>query len=560
MKTDRKTDLSLLENAEDGTLNRMTECYAAASDKDKERIYRISEKMYKRKLNTYNRKNKGIVKGVERYNCPKWYKAVMTAAACLVLAGGIAGGGILLFNSSKNVVPQTENENTTNTDISQTTEVTTTAEETEPTQKFRELQLHEVQYADSEEEAEELVNQHMIECKFDERYGVDVEHYVEQLRNSDDLNTLENKSYIYHMMLNSIDYYSTVQGSGTSHGKKFEFKADLVNHKMYSKQIDESDYGTIFREEYFLDEFLYELSSNNSSGGVSSYKKKFLYNYYEDYGECYSEDNYRRVYLTYPESEYIDDSDYCSFGDRKYQFYALAESTLIYPDIYALDKLWDFDSWKINLIEEYNGRECALISGTHKDVMFKMYIDIQTGIMMYYFEDIPAFGGITMNIDKLEVDSPCEITLPDLDGCLYLKDVEGGDTIYATIPFNRLEYPVNENDQTYGSIADYEKLKSKIKSHESMNYENPQTIFEPGGIRNAYFPDLFKVIGDNGKEGYVLTQKCLHSAGLSTYINHPLAVTGYKLEPIEPDTPEFVLEVYESDGITQVDTYTLVCE
>jgi hypothetical protein len=293
--------------------------------------------------------------------------------------------------------------------------------------------------------------------------------------------------------------------------------------------------------------------------GVSSYKKKFLHNYYEDYGECYSEDNYRRVYLTDHKSEYIDDSDYCSFGDRKYQFYGLEEvSTLIFPDTFAIDELWDFDSWKINLIEEYNGRECALISGTHKDVMFKMYIDIQTGIMMYYFKDIPAFGSITMNIDKLEVDSPCEISLPDLDGYLYMKDVEGGDIIYSTIPFNRLEYPVNENDQTYGSIADYEKLKSKIKSYESMNSENPKTIFEPGGIQHAYFPDLLKVIGDNGKEGYVLTQKCLHSAGVSAYINNPVAFTGYELAPLEPDTPEFVLEVYESDGVTQVDTYTLV--
>lgn len=544
MRNNKKSALSLLENAGDESINRMAEHYTAASEKDKERIYRISEKMYKRKK---NKADNSTVRGVERYNRPKWYKPFMTAAACFVLVGALAGGGVLLLHSTRNIVPQNENPDTANTE---TTAPTGTTEQTQ--KQYRELQLHEIIYADSDEEADELAQSHMIECNFDERYGVDVDHYVEQLKNADDLNTLENKSYIYHMMINSIDYYDTVQGSGTYYkgvwdthdeeggNAELEFVIDLKNKTRYSKCTEKD--GTVYQR-YFSDHTEYDFVDY---GHISPYYT-VDYHYFDE-NEKYAEDNYRLIKDNNSEYEYYYVKSrqcwYIGFDE---------ESNMVYP--YQADyNLLDFDKWKISSLEEYNGRECAVISGTTDSVRglyptfpenleFKMYVDIRTGIMMNYSEYYSDKWNVIMKIDNIEIDAPCEVVLPDLSKYEHNKKSIGtsnnqriGDII---IPFDEIAYPVNENEQTYGTIEEYYALEKELSSK---------------GIQNYYLPDLLKIMGDNGKEGYVRTNECMFYAG-SGYINNPVPVM--EGSPVLPKK-DYILKVYDVDGLTQVDTYTLI--
>lgn len=79
---------------------------------------------------------------------------------------------------------------------------------------------------------------------------------------------------------------------------------------------------------------------------------------------------------------------------------------------------------------------------------------------------------------------------------------------------------VNDNGQTYGSEA-----------HASSPDESP---------------DLVLVLGDNGREGYVYA-KDLHQ---------PAPTTPEEALRLQ-NSGEVVLDVYQSDGVTKVDTFTI---
>ena len=487
MKNNEKPDLSLLENADDEALEMMAD-YSAAGERDKERIYRITEKMYKRKSNM-NSSEETTVSGVERYSRPKWYKSAMTAAAVAVLVGALSVGGAMMFNSTKKIVPQTEYEDTT---VTETVTETTTEEYTEPTpHPLRELQLHEVYTVGSLQEAEELYTSRMAEYSYDERPRVDVEHYVDMLKNAEDMNNLELKSYICHLMLNSIDYFDTVQGQMTYDDRAIEFKDDLLERKAYQKQLE--------TENYYCDGNYYQFMSRKD--GISQY----LLEENADRGasDCYSDDNYRRII--------IDSNDHGCASYRNSPVIFWSEETAIFPQAIAMSFLWDFNLWHIDSIEEYNGRECALISGVRENGVnnFTMYIDIQTGIMMKLDED-----NSHINIEEIAVDMPCDIELPDLSGCKrikYLMGQNGSDEV----PYDMPDYPSNKSGQLYGDI------------------------YDDGDFR--FIPDLVAVTGDNGVSGYLMKNDWL------------IAVAGEEVLYYEPAYP---MPVFDSDGMTQVDVYS----
>lgn len=94
----------IFENADDDFIENLS---------DSPRLNNIEkERMFKMSMNIYNemRKNNSMgiemntsdgVNGVERYNRPKWYKPVMTAAACIVAIVGIAGSAKLIKNLNR---------------------------------------------------------------------------------------------------------------------------------------------------------------------------------------------------------------------------------------------------------------------------------------------------------------------------------------------------------------------------------------------------------------------------------------------------------------------------
>ncbi|MBO7395340.1 MAG: hypothetical protein J6U16_04385 [Ruminococcus sp.] len=110
---------NMLENASDKSLKRLSE-RRVLTEKEKERMLKMSmDKLNKMNNNTEDELQ---VSGVERYKRPKWY-GFATAAASLLLVGGIVGGGIYLSRNGQ-------------TPDDPMTEVTTTSETTVATEEY----------------------------------------------------------------------------------------------------------------------------------------------------------------------------------------------------------------------------------------------------------------------------------------------------------------------------------------------------------------------------------------------------------------------------------------
>lgn len=89
------------DNADEKTIDRITENYPLLNSKDKERLYAMSKKKYNR-VQTENSPNTIEVSGVERYRKPVWHKVLSAVAAAVVVLGGI-GGSVALMRRNNDV-------------------------------------------------------------------------------------------------------------------------------------------------------------------------------------------------------------------------------------------------------------------------------------------------------------------------------------------------------------------------------------------------------------------------------------------------------------------------
>ncbi|MCM1006945.1 MAG: hypothetical protein NC485_03280 [Ruminococcus flavefaciens] len=192
--------------------------------------------------------------------------------------------------------------------------------------------------------------------------------YVTAAKNSA-FDSLEAKSYIYHMMLNSVDYFNTAEGSMTyamniDYPVYINFQTDIDKQVAYES---ESQNGKKIMEVFVADGMEYVVDSDNLTYDSSSKGIPIEF--------CIS-DNDRVISLDDGETLAVNRNDITNLG--------ISGNSCLFPQSYAMSHLVDFSSWEISGRENILGRECVLINGTYEGNQFKMYVDLNTGILLKY--------------------------------------------------------------------------------------------------------------------------------------------------------------------------------
>lgn len=353
----------------------------------------------------------------------RWTSAAAAAAVFAVVAGGAvwfigsmqSGDGLRAgyAESSELLAEVTE----AVTELTETEPLETTSTEPEEELYYAELELH----ADTPpvytmEEATALIEAGMEAFAQNPRINViDTAPYIMTFREAhgdpqatqswlERLNSLEYKSYIYHMMLNSIDYFETAQGTMTysmaddpSYAIYIEFQTDMRTQRAYEST---SQFDTLICETFVCDEMQYDVDVTSRAYQESRCG---------GFVDCAISDNDRVCTLTDGTALANNRSDMTHLG--------IAGNSCLFPQTFATSHLSDFDCWEITMADDNLlgfGTNSAFIEGTYKGDRFKMYVDVSTGILMKY-EVYDAYGAVKsyIEVDALEVDTEFEVKLFD---------------------------------------------------------------------------------------------------------------------------------------------------
>lgn len=398
----KRFDLKMLENADKDTIDALSGKYSAVSESETENIFQRIIK------NSGTADDALRVNGVEIYHRTVWRK-LLTAASALVIMVGAAAGGAYIYRhfgvETVDVPTDTAEETTAEEHIE---EVTSAPDETEEDEKadFMELQLHEAPlYAETYEDAKAIIEEHTMLISWVDRhnYRIDVKHYAELLQRDDyDINSLEAKSFIYHMLRNSFLYFDSAVGTlswyNSYEGSHFypsaEFQINLQDQEGYSKCINDNN-------DVYLEFFAYD--------------DKIITK--ENFGEVYQEetcskaemirfpeDNYRYIEIAPPDHG-LNECPSCSINCA----WSKVHDQLM-PEELSLAFLDNFDNWQIKCISEYLGRKAVELSCVYNDGSeLKMTVDVYTGIMLELDIENRETGFVDKRaVTSLQVDVPVE--------------------------------------------------------------------------------------------------------------------------------------------------------
>lgn len=228
--------------------------------------------------------------------------------------------------------------------------------------------------------------------------------YVAVAKNSA-FDSTETKSYIYHMMLNSVDYFNTAEGSMTyamnmNCPVSIDFQTDIEKQTAYES---ESQNGKKITEVYVADGMEYVVDSDNLTYDSSSKGIPIEF--------CIS-DNDRVISLDEGETLAVNRNDITNLG--------ISGNSCLFPQSYAMSHLVDFSAWEISAREMVLGRECVLINGIYKDNQFKMYVDLNTGILLKY-EKFNANDELTGYVEANSIFVDEEININEFNALNYRK-------------------------------------------------------------------------------------------------------------------------------------------
>ncbi|WP_455530516.1 hypothetical protein [Ruminococcus sp.] len=295
----------------------------------------------------------------------------------------------------------------------------TTASEIEDNDDYGELQLHEEKIFANVDEVEEFnkkVNEETGSGVFQFR-KVNTEKYAQQIWNAegyDELNTLENKSYIYHILLNSYRYFDTADVVYTTEIKHSEGTAESSVHCMADTRNKrfclESEFSDV--DDYYDHVKLY--SYDGIWINADETKKTYFEDvYYEpDYDLNYIPDNY--IYTGY----YGDDGNIYYYTYSNIVFAGKCQDCLFNT---SESDMFDFENWYIDDTEEILGRQCVSVKIERNGYSCHKYIDLRNGIIMQSTEDDENDPHTrTMTVKSIKTDMPLEYIYFDPTG--YTKD------------------------------------------------------------------------------------------------------------------------------------------
>lgn len=420
--------------------------------------------------------------------------AAAAAAVCIA-----AVGSAVWFISSVQSDGLREGYGDSSAEFAALTETEPVEIETDPAPVYGELELHKCLDANNPEDMEWLNTVGLNSSE--PLLPIDTAPYIARFTEAADaaaLNTLECKSYVYHMMLNSVDYYRTAQGTlrrerfDSPNDTQIVFQTDIAAQRAYEKQTRASDVqdGSEVYEIYTADGIRYECSN-----GYLTEKTPVGYpseNRDRDNARCYR--NFDGLFNSAMRG------DLTNLG--------LAHTPLL-PQQLAMYFLWDFDTWEIAgcFTQTALGREEIEIEGeTSGGEHFWFQVDLETGILL-----------AMKTCDQNGVTERTEITSLEIDTELAVRqfDPDAYERASDTAPQGEISYAELELHTDTPIVRSMAETLERIQAGRTAYEENPRSNV----IDTA--PYIATFMEPNGDPPAVQEWlECLNSQEYKSYLYH----------------------------------------
>ncbi len=233
------------------------------------------------------------------------------------------------------------------------------------------------------------------------------------------------QAQIFDRMVNSINFFDTVQGRFVSTDITAEYRSDLTTNTAEANifytvvgninKLAEGDFSQA--EKSYDHPFVIQACDGNRSVRVLPQYK-----------------TYTEFYTTPHEAEKMYISGDRRVGkqpDGQMGFWLIDNplnideaSLSVFPQEITLGYLYDFDLWQIDGTQEYLGRECVAISGNPDESYgrklgvsrFEFLVDAQTGVLLKYigYDENKKIVDFIIT-EEFSVNEPIgDVTLPDL--------------------------------------------------------------------------------------------------------------------------------------------------
>lgn len=419
----------------DASQSERLEKYIKLDEKESERIFRKSRAKYNLSVcqDAEDFSQGDSVSGAEIYRNQKWRRITAAASAVIISGAVISGVAILLKNLKTVDSPELSDnsvisENTPPEAITSPPPDTDSEEITKPV--YKELAVHHEYFFEdkTEDEVFDIVNQNRYTRDFSDRTpDIDREYYISLIETAspDTLNSDINKTYIYHMMLNSIDYYDSAEGNMEHNSLEYDYSENVNFSIDMLAQYSHMECKTQHGEE---------------SNSYETYHDRIKSYYIYPDDKTFSQENYDSESFEYTTNE--DDYRVVKYADETYGTLYISSdrkdftnlniySDLLFPQSIASSGLFEFENWNIDSVGEWNGRKTALISGGKDEYYFNVYpyqpykfrmeIDLETGILLSFaVYDINDNEKENFSIKELSLNVEIDKILPNIEQ--YRKD------------------------------------------------------------------------------------------------------------------------------------------